>query len=97
MELARLPNQAPPDIIVEKESLTGYKVVGDVTTTCFLENCMVLRLNFRLLVIIALVTALVTISGCYITPVRHLAADVSLLKVGESTAEDVFNLPGTSG
>lgn len=30
------------------------------------------------------------VSGCYITPVRHLAADVALLKVGESTQEDVL-------
>lgn len=90
MELAGLPNKALPDIIVEKERTTGYKVVGDVTTTCILENCMVLRINFRLLVIFAFVTILVTISGCYTTPVRHLAADVSLLKIDESTAGDVL-------
>ena len=51
---------------------------------------MVLRIVFRLLVILALVSVLGTVSGCYNTPVRHLAADVSLLKVGESTAEDVL-------
>lgn len=90
MELDGLPNKSLPDIIVEKERPTGYKVIDDGTTTCFLENCMALRINFRLLVILALVTILVTISGCYTTPVRHLAADVSLLKIGESTAEDVL-------
>ncbi len=33
---------------------------------------------------------LLTVSGCYTTPVRHLASDVALLKVGESTEEDVL-------
>lgn len=30
------------------------------------------------------------ISGCYNTPVRHLAADVGLVKVGSSSKEDVL-------
>lgn len=47
---------------------------------------MVLRTNFFLL----LLFTLVALSGCYNTPVRHLAADVALLKVGESTEEDVL-------
>lgn len=47
---------------------------------------MVLRTHFFLLLLLALVA----ISGCYSTPVRHLAADVALLKVGESTEEDVL-------
>ncbi len=51
---------------------------------------MVLRILYRLLLILALVPIIGTISGCYNTPVRHLAADVSLLKIGESTAEDVL-------
>ena len=51
---------------------------------------MILKISFRLLVVVALAVALVSISGCYNTPVRHLASDVSLLKVGESTAEDVL-------
>ncbi|MCP3887930.1 MAG: hypothetical protein GY702_03525 [Desulfobulbaceae bacterium] len=29
-------------------------------------------------------------SGCYIKQVRHLAADVALIKVGESSQEDVL-------
>lgn len=29
------------------------------------------------------------LSGCYVNPVRHLASDAALLKVGESTKEDV--------
>ncbi len=51
---------------------------------------MALGINFRLLIFLALVSIFVTISGCYTTPVRHLAADVSLLKIGETTAEDVL-------
>ena len=31
-----------------------------------------------------------TLSSCYMTPVRHLASDVGLLKVGVSTKEDVL-------
>ena len=34
--------------------------------------------------------ALATLSGCYNAPVRHLASDVGLLKVGVSTEEDVL-------
>jgi hypothetical protein len=29
------------------------------------------------------------LGGCYITPVRHLAADIALLQIGKSTREDV--------
>lgn len=47
---------------------------------------MVSRTNFFLLLLLTLVA----LSGCYNTPVRHLAADVALLKVGESTEEDVL-------
>jgi hypothetical protein len=49
---------------------------------------MVLRKNFFLLLLFAV--ALTTISGCYNKPVRHLASDVALLKVGQSTEEDVL-------
>lgn len=51
---------------------------------------MVLRKFFHLLIVFALATTLGTISGCYNTPVRHLTADVSLIKIGESTAEDAL-------
>lgn len=40
--------------------------------------------------LLLLVVVMLIVSGCYITPVRHLAADVALLKVGESTQEDVL-------
>lgn len=47
---------------------------------------MVLRMNFFLLVCISLVA----LAGCYTTPVRHLSADIALLKVGSSTEEEVL-------
>ncbi len=49
---------------------------------------MVLRMKLFLLVLVTV--ALATLSGCYSTPVRHLTSDVSLLKVGQSTKEDVL-------
>jgi hypothetical protein len=49
---------------------------------------MVFRKNFFLLLLVAV--ALISISGCYNKPVRHLASDVALLKVGQSTEEDVL-------
>jgi hypothetical protein len=36
------------------------------------------------------------LSGCYNKPVRHLAADASLLIVGESTREDVLIFLGAA-
>jgi len=38
----------------------------------------------------ALLIVFLALSGCYMKPVRHLAADVALLKVGETTQEDVI-------
>ncbi len=49
---------------------------------------MILRTNYFLVVFVAL--ALFALSGCYNTPVRHLTSDVALLKVGQSTDEDVL-------
>jgi len=40
-----------------------------------------------LLVMLALTLIL---TGCYNKPVRHLASDIALLKIGESTEEDVI-------
>lgn len=37
-----------------------------------------------------IVVLLVSISGCYIKPVRHLASDIALLTAGKSTQEDVL-------
>lgn len=37
-----------------------------------------------------ILTFLAGVTGCYTTPVRHLASDAALLKVGESTKEDVL-------
>lgn len=49
---------------------------------------MALQKNFFLLLLAAFILS--TISSCYDTPVRHLASDVALLKVGQSTEEDVL-------
>lgn len=37
-----------------------------------------------------LLVVIAGLSGCYNRPVRHLASDVALLKVGSSTQEDVL-------
>jgi len=52
---------------------------------------MVLKIRFFLLAFVTLVA----VSGCYTTPVRHLTADVSLLKIGTSTDEDVLIFLGS--
>ncbi|PHR24564.1 MAG: hypothetical protein COA36_14820 [Desulfotalea sp.] len=40
--------------------------------------------------ILFLLLAVFLLAGCYITPVRHLAADIALVQVGQSTREDVL-------
>lgn len=50
------------------------------------ENFMLLRKTTLLLMLVLAIG----VSGCYVTPVRHLAADVALLKVGKSTQEDAL-------
>lgn len=47
---------------------------------------MVLRKTIILLSLAMLICS----SGCYMTPVRHLAADIALITVGKSTKEDVL-------
>lgn len=42
------------------------------------------------LFLLVLLAVGVGLSGCYNRPVRHLASDVALLKVGTSTLEDVL-------
>lgn len=44
----------------------------------------------RKFVMVLLVAVSLLTSGCYIHPVRHLAADVALLQDGKSTKEDVL-------
>lgn len=44
---------------------------------------------FKKCIFIMLLAAF-SLSGCYITPVRHLAADIALVQVGQSTREDVL-------
>ncbi len=35
------------------------------------------------------------LTGCYNTPVRHIASDVGLLKIGESSRDDVLTYLGS--
>lgn len=51
---------------------------------------MVLRMKFLLLV----AAILLVLSGCYTTPVRHLTSDIALLKVNQSTEDDVLVFMG---
>ena len=44
--------------------------------------------NLRLLLLLLLTVFI--LSGCYNKPVRHLASDAALLKVGKSTSDDVL-------
>lgn len=41
-------------------------------------------------IIVMMLLSACFLSGCYITPVRHLAADIALVQVGQSTREDVL-------
>ncbi len=44
--------------------------------------------TFRFFLI--LLAASLALSGCYNKPVRHLASDAALLKIGKSSSEDVL-------
>jgi len=46
---------------------------------------MASRIKFLILIFLACY-----LSGCYTTPVRHLASDIALLQVGKSSKEDVI-------
>lgn len=48
--------------------------------------CMTFRIHSFLLLFLVFCS----VSGCYITPVRHLASDVALLQVGKTTSEEVI-------
>lgn len=47
-------------------------------------------MGYRSVLFLFLLFSFFAISGCYIKPVRHLASDVGLLKVGSSTQEEVL-------
>ncbi len=47
-------------------------------------------MGLRLWTVLLLVLTLAAVTGCYSKPVRHLAADVALLKIGRTTAEEVL-------
>lgn len=44
--------------------------------------------------LVCLVLAAFALAGCYNTPVRHLASDAALIKVGESGPDDVLTYLG---
>ena len=45
---------------------------------------------FNLRIMVILLAAVFVLTGCYNKPVRHLASDAALLKIGESSSEDVL-------
>ncbi|MGW8192984.1 MAG: hypothetical protein ACWGOX_01850 [Desulforhopalus sp.] len=47
-------------------------------------------MSLKKLLLLLLLAAIAGSSGCYTTPVRHLASDVALLNVGKSTQQDVL-------
>ena len=47
-------------------------------------------MTFNLRIMLFLLAAVFFLSGCYNKPVRHLASDAALLKIGESSSEDVL-------
>lgn len=47
-------------------------------------------MTFNLRLLLLLLSTAFVFSGCYHKPVRHLASDAALIKVGESTSEDVL-------
>jgi len=51
--------------------------------------------NFSKLFCLLTVLTFLVLTGCYNTPVRHLAADVALVKEGASTEEDVLIFLGS--
>ncbi|MBW2681969.1 MAG: hypothetical protein JRC69_00185 [Deltaproteobacteria bacterium] len=45
---------------------------------------------FNLRIMLFLLATVFVLTGCYNKPVRHLASDAALLKIGESSSEDVL-------
>ncbi len=43
---------------------------------------------------ILILSTVLILSGCYTTPVRHLASDVGLIEVGQSSREEVLTFLG---
>ena len=73
-------------LYIEKWPVTDYRLVEKITTIAVSEDFMN---PFKKCIFIMLL-AVFSLSGCYITPVRHLAADIALVQVGQSTREDVL-------
>lgn len=73
-------------LYIEKCYVTDYRRVEKITTIAISENLM----NPFKKYFFTMLLAACFLSGCYITPVRHLAADIALVQVGQSTREDVL-------
>lgn len=73
-------------LCIEKCKITDYRRVEKITTIAVSEDLMNPFKNYFLTMLLAACF----LSGCYITPVRHLASDIALVQVGQSTREDVL-------
>jgi len=73
-------------LCIEKCHITDYRRVEKITTIAVSEDFMNPFKNY----FFTMLLAACFLSGCYITPVRHLAADIALVQVGQSTREDVL-------
>lgn len=78
-------NRHQGELNIEKKRFSRYRVVDNQIIVSSLENYMKNQI-FSFFIILVL---LFSISGCYSKPVRHLASDIALIKVGTSTEEDV--------
>ncbi len=72
------------------EALFGGAVYVRRRGVCAINTDLEIHMGCRICTYIALLLIVFTFSGCYNKPVRHLASDASLLKVGESSREDVL-------
>jgi len=88
------------ELFVEKLEPTGYRGDGSLNLEGWLAkphlrpnpdtSALGYGMTFTLRIFIILVAAAFVLSGCYNKPVRHLASDAALLKVGSSSSEDVL-------
>lgn len=79
------------DIGIEKYQPSGYKRDVAVLKIFFIREDTMLSLNRCGFFLIA-ITLLV--GGCYSKPVRNLASDAALIKVGRSSSDDVLTYLG---
>ena len=69
-----------------------FYVIRDVPVTAQFSGENEMPAIFRCL--ICLLFTVLTVSGCYNTPVRHLASDAALIKIGESDRDSVLTFLG---